>query len=97
MINKNFNKRCFAHVHLLNVTMSRCHDVTMSCLIVALSESGVEKLHRRRCLPRLKECLPRVKGMPSTGDGRHLLIGMEGIGTTHARHRNTSKRPATPV
>ena len=29
MINKNFNKRCFAHVHLLNVTMSRCHNVTM--------------------------------------------------------------------
>ena len=44
-----------------------------------------------------RRCLPRIKGMPSTGHGRHLHIGMQGIGTTHTRHRNTSKRPATPV
>ena len=31
MINKIFNKRCFAHVHLLNVTMSRCHCLMSRC------------------------------------------------------------------
>ena len=47
MINKNFNKRCFAHVHLLNVTMSQCHDASESY-------TGADACHG------LKECLPRV-------------------------------------
>ena len=57
MINKNFNKRCFAHVHLLNVTMSRCHDVIVC---VALSESGLKSYTGADAFHGLKECLPRV-------------------------------------
>ena len=31
MINTIIIRGAFAHVHLLNVTMSRCHNVTMRC------------------------------------------------------------------
>ena len=37
MINKNFNKRCFAHVHLLNVTMSRCHCHFSCCSLIMMA------------------------------------------------------------
>ena len=74
---------------MINTIIIRGAFAHAHLLNVTMSRSGESYTGRR--------CLPRIKGMPSTGDGRHLLIGMEGIGTTRARHRNTLKRPATPA
>ncbi len=39
MINKNFNKRCFAHVHLLNVTMSLSLFLLCSFMVMSRCQS----------------------------------------------------------
>ena len=58
MINKNFNKRRFAHVHLLNVTMSRCHDVMFD--LSRCQSQGLKSYTGADAFHGLKECLPRV-------------------------------------
>ena len=51
MINTIIIRGALHMFNLLNVTMSRCHNVTM-CIR--------EKLHRADACHGLKECLPRV-------------------------------------